>query len=706
MSLFSRLVWCYSKLIKALFFAGLLFLAADFLFPLNLSRTEDYSTIITDYRGDMLHVYQTPNGYWRLPVTINKVDQRFVSFLQNIEDKRFYYHPGFDPFAILRAIWQMLDHGKVISGASTITMQTARLLEPRPRNIFSKFIEMFRALQLETRYDKSQILEMYLNLASYGGNIQGVRAASVIYFGKEPLVLSDAEIAFLISLPQSPERNRPDRHYNKSILARNFILDRLQAAELISEAEAIQAKSTSLPEHRTQLPRLAPHLSQRFFKISSSLESTKQVHLSLDKDLQSSLEKLAQNKQAFLQNQATLAILVVENKTGYVRAYVGSGGYYNRTILGQNDMIQAIRSPGSTLKPFIYGLAFDQLFLHPETVISDSPVRFGDYAPKNFDKQYYGNITVSRALQLSLNIPAVLVLNRLGPDYFMEWLKNNGVQFRLPGNIKKAGLPIALGGIGINLEQLVMLYSGLANGGIIKKLNYVSNSDNQKTTRALGATSAWQIYQILKDSPMPPGMIAPKYLFNGHEIAFKTGTSYGFRDAWAIGFDKNYTVGIWIGRPDGSFAPYRIGREEAAPILMDVFKHLPVLPHENIEKPIGYQETVWQDLPESLKYFQQPSKIPTKDQIAEKNTNLKIIYPINQAVIELSSEPTYESITIESTGGKGPFIWFINGRQVDFPPYRRKISWNPSSLGFARITVIDRDGNATSIEIWLKDKAI
>lgn len=705
MRFFSLTLKIYTKILKALFITGLIFFVLNFIFPLNLTKLEEYSVLIADYQGQPVHIYQTQKGYWRLPLNLEKVDPKLIKFLQIVEDKRFLNHPGFDVLALFRASWQLLTHGRVVSGASTITMQTARLLEPRSRNLLSKFIEIFRAVQLELGYSKQDILEMYLNLTPYGGNIQGLRAASLLYFGKEPLVLSDAEIALLIALPQSPESTRPDRFPEKAKLIRDFVINKLEKAEVFTKNEAMQAQSQVLPQQRFEVPRLASHLSYRLFKSAEKSALPQIIPTSLDLNIQKTVEQLAQNKQTFLQNGATLAILVVENKTRLVRAYIGSGNFYDPKILGQNDMVRAIRSPGSTLKPLIYGIGFDQLFLHPETLINDAPVRFGDYAPQNFDRKFYGNVNARKALQLSLNIPAVLILDRIGPDHFLEILKNAGIIFHLPPGIQRAGLPIALGGIGISLEQLVTLYTGFANNGWVKPLNYAPIAQTTEGVRLMNDIPAWYIRQILQDSPAPPGMIAAKYLKQGREVAFKTGTSYGFRDAWAIGYDQDYTVGVWVGRPDGSFSPYQIGREEAAPVLFDVFNQLPVLSTTTLKKPDNFQEIKWEDLPLSLKYFNNKKNILSLSNLYSQANQIKIDFPLDKSVIEVRTQPTIESIMLEISGGKPPFLWFVNGQQIDFPRYRRKISWTPSDIGFARITVMDSDNQSYSVEIWLKEHA-
>ncbi|MGH6931288.1 MAG: penicillin-binding protein 1C, partial [Dongiaceae bacterium] len=500
----------------------------DHLFPPNLSKLGDRSVVVVDREGEMLQPFTASDGRWRLPVAIDDVDPRYLRMLMAYEDKRFDWHFGVDPLAVGRALTQVLTHGHIVSGASTLSMQAARLLEPRPRTFRSKILEMARALQLEWHFNKKQILNIYLSLAPFGGNIEGVRAASLFYFGKEPRLLTDSEAALLVALPQSPERLRPDRHGAAARARRDRVLARLVDIGVLSAKAGIEATQQAVPTLRRPAVRMASHLALR---LKGENPAATTISSLIDQTLQRPLELLARRYHSSLEDAATLAILVVENSGRQVRAYIGSGDYFDERRYGQNDMVTAVRSPGSTLKPFIYGLAFDELLLHPETIVVDRPMRFADFAPENFDHFYRGEVTAREALQLSLNLPAVAVLSRLGPQRLFDALQAAGTPLRLPQDVSKPGLPIALGGAGTTLQDLVTLYAGIASGGRVLPLKFTDTDPQTKAVALMSETAAWYLGRILEDSPPPPNAIASRNRDRVVPIAFKTGTSYGYRDA-------------------------------------------------------------------------------------------------------------------------------------------------------------------------------
>ena len=400
--------------------------------PVPLGRDITYSTLVTDKDGKLLRPFITRDGYWRLPVSSDDVDPRFLAMLIAYEDKRFYAHGGVDPQALLRAAWQAATHGHVVSGGSTLTMQVARLLEPRPARSFTdKLAEMIRALQIERRLSKKQILDLYLALAPYGGNVEGTRAASLAYFGKEPKRLSTAESALLVALPQAPETRRPDRFPKAAAAARNRVIALLNTAGMVNADQAVAASAEEAPKGRLAFPMLAAHVAERLAKQApqGSVEQT-----TIARELQASLETLARDRALLIGSGVAAAILVVDNRTGEVRAHVGGTGYFDTLRAGQMDLANALRSPGSTLKPFIYGLAFEDGLVHPETLIDDRAVRYGAYAPENFDDSFHGTVTVRTALQQSLNVPALQILNAIGADRLMARLTNAGVRLVLPQN--------------------------------------------------------------------------------------------------------------------------------------------------------------------------------------------------------------------------------------------------------------------------------
>ncbi|HMK68847.1 MAG TPA: penicillin-binding protein 1C, partial [Stellaceae bacterium] len=428
--------------------------------PPDFARVEHASVVVVDREGAILRAFETDDGAWRLPTTAADVDPRYLRLLRTYEDRRFDEHGGVDVLALLRAGGQLASHGRIVSGASTLTMQAARLLEPEPRSIGAKLHQILRALQIEERLDKAEILRIYLTLAPFGGNLEGVRAASLAYFGKEPAHLTLGEAALLVALPQSPERLRPDRHPEAARAARAKVLERLREHGDISASEAEEAMAEPLPQARLAFPFRAPHLAQ---ELAAKAAPGGVIATSIDGHLQRALETLARREVERFDDDAGLAVVVVENRSRAVLAYLGSADFFGRS--GQIDLARAKRSPGSALKPFIYGLAFDDRAIHPASMIDDEPVRFGDYSPRNFDRDFQGTVSVRVALQQSLNVPAVQLLDRVGPVRFVADLRAAGAGIGFRRLVGTPSLSVALGGLGINLADLTMLYASLPNGG-------------------------------------------------------------------------------------------------------------------------------------------------------------------------------------------------------------------------------------------------
>uniref|UniRef100_UPI0002557EBD penicillin-binding protein 1C n=1 Tax=Oceanicola sp. S124 TaxID=1042378 RepID=UPI0002557EBD len=512
--------------------------------------------------GALLRAYTVEDGRWRLDLDSAGVDPLYLAMLKAYEDRRFGDHAGVDPRAILRAGWQALRHGEVVSGGSTLTMQVARLLEHSGTGAWSGKLRQARlALALERRMSKAQILSLYLTLAPMGGNLEGIRAATLAYFGKEPTRLTPAEAALLVALPQSPEARRPDRDPLATQAARDRVLERMVLAGVIDAETAAAARLDTVPRARKPFPALAPHLTDR---ARAEDPDTLRHDLTLDAALQAQLETLAAEALQGRQSELSMAILVADHHSGAMLASVGSRGF---SAQGQGfvDMTRALRSPGSTLKPLIYALAFDRGLAHPETMIDDRATDFSGYRPVNFDGEFRGPVPVREALQLSLNLPVVSLTEALGPANVMAALRRGGVEAELPGGVP--GLAISLGGLGVTLEDLVRLYGGLARGGQAMPLHWRMGDHAEASGRLTSAAGAWQVGHILAGLTPPEG--GPR-----GEIAWKTGTSYGHRDAWAIGFDGAHVVGVWIGRPDGTPVPGAFGADLAAPLLFRAFQRI------------------------------------------------------------------------------------------------------------------------------------
>jgi penicillin-binding protein 1C len=677
----------------------------DRLYPPVLDRYLDRSAVVMDSQGRLLRPFTTADGMWRLPATVEDVTPLYLEMLVAYEDRRFWWHPGVDPLALARAFAQMVGHGEAVSGGSTLTMQVVRLLEPRPRTLGAKLIEIARAIQLELRYSKEEILAMYLTLAPFGGNLEGIQAASYAYFGKPADALTPGEAAMLVVLPQSPSRWRPDRDMAAALAAREKVLRRAREYGVITAQQLAEALEEPLPTTRLAMPFDAPHLAQRLVAESAAAGNpSPEIVTTLDGRLQRTMQDLARRSLEGLDPQANIAIIAIDNDTGDVLAYVGSADFFAEAREGQVDLIRAIRSPGSTLKPFIYGMAFEDLLLHPATRIDDRPVRYGDYAPANFDGGFQGRLTVREALQRSLNLPAVAVLDRLGPVRVATRLRQCGVSLLFPGLDPVAPLPLALGGVGTTLWDLAGAYAALAGGGTVRPLRVVAGTDGATPARdtLLAPAAAWYVTDILAGTPRPDDVIDPSFRMGGARIAFKTGTSYGYRDAWAIGYDAETTIGVWVGRPDGNPSPQRTGQNTAAPILFQAFELLPSpgrgvvgLPPPEVIDPLT------EPLPARMAVFgAPPSRAGGTIHLSQA---LRIDFPVDGSIVELpvqSGQPA--PLPLVATGGTRPFLWLVNGVPIETSTISRQAAWVPDGPGQARITLIDANGDSASAEVWIR----
>jgi penicillin-binding protein 1C len=674
---------------------------ADLAFPPDLSRLDDSSRLVLAADGSLLRGFTTESGVWRLPADPDAVDPVYMKMLLAWEDQRFYRHPGIDPLAVGRAFGQMVGHGRVVSGASTITMQTARLLEPKRRTLGAKLHQMWRALQLERRFGKDEILTQYLTLAPYGGNLEGIRAASLAWFGKEPRHLAPAEAALLVALPQSPESLRPDRHPERARAARDKVLGVMEERGVLTADIAAEARRDPVPSLRRSLPFNAPHLAWR---MTVAHPEARIIGSTIDAELQRALERLVLTEQDRLDEGAGVAVMVVENAGRRVLAYLGSSDFFDDGRFGQIDMIQAVRSPGSTLKPLIYGMAFDDLLIHPETILADMPTRYGNYQPENFLKVYRGEVSIRDALQHSLNIPAVTILKHVGPRRLDARLTGVGARLDYGGGGPEPGLPLALGGVGTTMRDLVTLYAGLADGGVVMPLSFgPDEAEEAAPVSLIGEAAAWYVTRILEDAPPPTDFVDSRVTRDKRRIAFKTGTSYGNRDAWAIGYDARYTVGVWIGRPDGTPSPDRYGRATAAPVLFRIFRQLPDSGRPaNPSRPDDAVDASNRGLPPGMQRISAGERAP--DSISRSLIQpLLVSFPPDGAVVELrEGEGGYAPVPLVADGGRKPLRWLVNGEPLNAPPHRRRADWRPDGEGYVQITVIDANGAAARAQVLLK----
>jgi len=643
-----------------------------------------FSTTVVDREDRLLRPFATADGRWRLPVRVENVDRRYIDMLIAYEDKRFRDHNGVDPWAVGRAAQQFLSKGRIVSGGSTLTMQVARLLEPRSeRSIVAKLRQIVRAVEIERTLGKDDILNLYLSLAPYGGNLEGVRAASLAYFGKEPRRLTLGEAALLVALPQSPEARRPDRAMEKAHAARDRVLDRAVAAGVLQTSDIERAKYEPVPSMRVPMPMLAPHAAEAAVAENKGASSHR---LTIDGVWQKSLEEMVRERARAMGPDVSIAVIAVDNASGEVLAKVASADYFDARRAGQVGMTQALRSPGSTLKPFIYGIGFEDGFIHPETLIDDRPVRYGGYAPENFDLTFQGTVTIRKALQMSLNVPAVVVLDKVGASRLTARITQAGAPLVLPKG-EAPGLAMGLGGVGVKLADLVKLYAGIARLGTTMPLRERMGEAAGNERRLMDPVAAWYVANTLLGTP-PPENAA------GGRIAFKTGTSYGYRDAWSVGFDGKRTIGVWVGRADGAPVPGMLGRTAAAPVLFEAFarlgKTLAPLPHA--PRNVIFAATA--KLPLPLQRFR-PGGLPS-----ETERPLRIMFPPNGARLELASAGgKFDPMALKVAGGVQPLTVLVNGAPVTTETDKRTLFYAPEGPGFVRLTVMDARGAADSVVV-------
>lgn len=658
------------------------------LYPLELKRYQDVSPVVYDANGQMLRAFTVEDGLWRLPVRINEISPDLIEMLICYEDKRFYQHSGTDWLALIRAVHQLALNRRVVSGGSTITMQVARLLEPRPRTVRSKIIEIFRASQIERLFSKNEILEIYATLAPYGGNIEGIKAASYKYFGRNPLHLTFGEAALLVALPQSPSANNPILHPNTARKARRKVLNRMAEYGRITTEVAHESAEDVLPVRLHEMPFRAPLLARRLARGSET-----EYHSFINQNWQNQIEALALKFSQELPERVSVAVLVVNNESLEAVTYVGSSDFHSTKRFGQVDMVKAIRSPGSTLKPFIYGMGFDAYLIHPGTTINDEPIRFGDYTPENFNKNFNGPVSIEEALLKSLNIPAVSVLNGLGAQKFIGELRKTSIDLKMPSR-ERAGLPVALGGLGTNLESLVSLYASIARGGISGDVVYHKMQIPTEEKRFLTKKSTGYLKAILKGSKRPEGSISHKNTNQFHKIGFKTGTSYGYRDAWSIGFTNNYTIGIWVGGPDGT-PHYNFTGADSAQLLFQVSD---IINEEIGEQPL--KVTAIDVVPTLLKEFS--NRGVYGDQHAR--LAVRIYFPPDGAVMHVGRGDTnLNPVMLSAVTGRKPYLWLVNGQYIGDSNVKGDFSWRPDSGGAYEITVIDANGQHDTIDVWIKN---
>ncbi|OFY93069.1 MAG: penicillin-binding protein 1C, partial [Bacteroidetes bacterium RIFCSPLOWO2_12_FULL_31_6] len=547
----------------------ILFIIFDYFFPIKTNI--NYSSIVVSNDGTIIHSFLNNKDKWRMKTELDEISPVLKKTIIYKEDKYFYYHPGINLIAITRAIFNNVVKYKRTSGASTITMQVARMLQPKKRNYVNKFFEMFRALQLEWHFSKEEILQFYLNLVPYGGNIEGVKSASMLYFQKKPEALSLAQVTTLSIIPNRPTSLRLGENNTYVVQERNKWLNRFLKEKLFSKQEIEDALNEPLDAHRHIAPNFAPHFSIR---MNYKYPHDAIIKTTLDLRKQQKIEALVKNYITTLKNMniSNASVLVINNHTRSVEAYIGSADFNDVDAQGQVDGVNAVRSPGSTLKPLLYAMAIDKGLITSKTIITDVPVNFSGYRPENYDQQYRGKVSIEKALAISLNIPAVKILDEVGVTQIAEKLSKANFKW-IDKHKSDIGLSLVLGGCGVTLEEMTNLFSCFANYGKYQNLKWIQDNSDSANFNLFTPSSSHIVTNILTELIRPD--LPYKFENSMHlpRVAWKTGTSYGRRDGWSIGYNVDYTVGVWIGNFNGEGVPELNGAEFATPLLFDVFNN-------------------------------------------------------------------------------------------------------------------------------------
>ena len=586
-----ELIKKYSRIVKLVFTILLIFVVLDLLFP--LPRKKEFSKEIHANDGALLTAYLTSDDKWRLRTEPEEVSADLIKAIIEKEDSWFYWHPGINPVSIVRALYTNLTNSETQLGASTITMQVARMLEPKKRTYYNKLAEMLRALQLEIKYSKEEILELYLSLLPFGGNIEGVKSASYIYFNRPPNKLSLAQSIMLAVIPNDPNSLRLDRSNEEIIKNRNYWINKFKQEKIFSSADLKDALGEPVERNRYAIPVSAPHFS---YYVKDNFNGDI-LNTTLDLSIQQTAENilLRNVRRVYYKGITNGAVLVIDNKNSSVVAYCGSADFFDEGSFGQVNGVTAIRSPGSTLKAALYAYAFDDGNLTPQMKFADIPTDFHGYQPENYDLKFYGNVSTEFALVNSLNIPAVKLLEQVGPNNFVNFLEGCGFN-QIQKQKNKLGLSMILGGCGTNLQELTRLFSAFAKKGKLYPLNFISTENEDDGEQIFSEASSYLVANIL--SGMSRSDIADLSNYSKlPKFAWKTGTSYGKRDAWAIGFNPNYTIGVWMGNFNGVGSPNLSGAEAAVPLLFDLFNAI--------------------DYNSDVKWFEAPEELITREVCSE-----------------------------------------------------------------------------------------
>jgi len=559
-----------------------LFLFLSLLFPLPPSKP--YSLVVEDRHGSVLGAFLANDGAWRLRTPPDEIPERLKSILLQREDRWFFYHPGVNPVSLLRALLQNLRSGKKVSGASTITMQIARMIEPKERTYLHKVLEIFRAMQLEWKYSKKELLEMYLSMVPLGGNVEGLKSASLIYYQTPVERLNIAQLFDLILIPSDPNGLQPDRNPEKLLAVRKRQAVLWIGRGLFSGDDSSIIWSTPAAAVRHRLPRYAPQFCLR---VREKSRGAVVVRSSLDLPMQRGVETLLSHhlRPWKLRGVQNGAVMIIDNRTREIVVYAGSENFDDEAAQGQVDAVRALRSPGSTLKPFLFALQMEQGDLTPRTRLLDTPYDAEGFLAENYDGTYSGFVYADEALRRSLNVPMIRLLRKAGVEPFVDFAATVGIT-SLGAQKPKLGLSLILGGCGVTLEEMTTAYAAFPNGGMYQPASYDCGvHSGSAPVRAFSPATAYMITDILAGIERPDLPSNFESSVNLPAIAYKTGTSYGRRDAWSIGYSLEYTVGVWVGNVTHRGNPDLVGSKAAAPLLVDIFNAISTTHQKTILPP-------------------------------------------------------------------------------------------------------------------------
>jgi penicillin-binding protein 1C len=713
------ITFCIASISAILFYSAVLHIAP---FPYEAIQDIKYSKCLFDSKGNLLRAFTNEDGLWLMPVDLQDINPHLIQATLSIEDNRFNRHFGVDLFAVIRSANLNLRNGRIISGASTISMQVIRILENRDRSFSNKIIEAVHAIKLERLYSKQDILNLYFEIAPYGGNIHGVRAASLRYFKKHPKDLTLSECALLAGIPQSPTRLRPNRYPERAQIRRQRVLESMLKNGYITLAQYETASNEPVSAGNNAFPFNVPHFSQF---VHSRYHEKGDIKTTIDPGIQFFAEhSLKEAVNALAPHGVTNgAVVVIENKTGSIRAMVGSADFFSKANSGQINGTLSKRCPGSTLKPFTYALGFDRGTYTPKMLLSDTPIQYNGYAPLNYDRKFRGPVTVEEALVDSLNVPAVEVSHKIGHRSLYGFLRNAGITTlnRLPDHY---GLALTLGSCDVNLLELTNAYAMLARLGEYKTYNFIEGQE-QPSRRLISEGSAYLVSDIMSDTRRLHDIgiyrddkLHPKF-------AWKTGTSYGNKDAWTILYNPEYTIGIWLGNFSARPSKALVGVNAAAPIGVKIFDWL----YLNKSAP-------WYQMPNSVDerrvcaisgepvsascensvtdlYIRNRStirKCTTHEKAAIETERVldfdrdrpRIISPAHRCEYFITNMDTQEQkLPLAGTSDSGYLYWFINGRFYGKINTTQKLFW-PMEKGTHQITCSDIYGKSSTVNIIVR----